>query len=105
MYETEKLIRFLSLNCLCVQLTSITCHVTVDFQRVLVFLKVDPILPIPYGVHELPRSWKLEPFLATKVINQDSASVDKTIQRPLRDEFLLRSKNNTKMMQHNTVQK
>lgn len=34
--------------------TSISCHVTVDFERVSVFRRVDPVLPVPHRGSTLP---------------------------------------------------
>ena len=46
------------------ELTSVSCHVTVDFERVSLSLRVDPVLPVSVGVSDVPdilagKAWKI----------------------------------------------
>ena len=36
------------------ELTSVSCHVTVDFERVSLSLRVDPVLPVLVGFDGVP---------------------------------------------------
>ena len=34
-------------------LTTVGCHVTVSYQRVPVFLGIDPVLPVSFGISRI----------------------------------------------------
>ena len=53
-HKLYKQVKFLSGYLFPLHLTSVSCHVTVYFQRVSIILGVDPVLPVSFRILRVP---------------------------------------------------